>query len=128
MGSETGLLPWFPRYPNLACTNEATPYGESPEAKRPDTVGLRRHTHEHGTQSQASPTRRPQQDNSNRELGGRNPSVLLPGIFVGELTGSMLVGRRFARVAPGPGHTEEEKIEREDKNIEHTKCSIGISL
>ena len=25
--------------PNLACTNEATPYGESPEATRPDTRG-----------------------------------------------------------------------------------------
>ena len=25
--------------PNLACTNEVTPYGESPEAIRPDTHG-----------------------------------------------------------------------------------------
>ena len=44
----------------------------------------------------------------------------------------MLVGRHSARVAPGPGHTEEEKRRREDitedKNIEHKKCSIYISL
>ena len=37
LGSETGLLPWFPRHPNLACTNEATPYGEIPEAIRPES-------------------------------------------------------------------------------------------
>ena len=33
------MLPWFPRHPNLACTNEATPRGESPEAIRPDPDG-----------------------------------------------------------------------------------------
>ena len=114
--------------PNLACTNGATPYGESPEAKRPDTVGPRGHTHEQGTQNPASPTRRQQQDNGNSQLGGRNPSVLPPGIFLDELTGSTLVGRHPARVALGPGRTEEEKTEREDKNIEHTECSIGLSL
>ena len=34
---------WYPR-PQPACTNEATPYGESPEATRPDTGG---HTARH---------------------------------------------------------------------------------
>ena len=38
LGSLLTMLPWFPRYPNLACTNEETPYGESPEAARPDTA------------------------------------------------------------------------------------------
>ena len=33
------ILPWLLRSPNLACTNEATPRGESPEAIRPDTEG-----------------------------------------------------------------------------------------
>ena len=37
LGSLLTMLPWFPRYPNLACTNEVTPRGESPEATRPDT-------------------------------------------------------------------------------------------
>ena len=34
LGSLLTMLPWFPRYPNLACTNEETPYGESPNAIR----------------------------------------------------------------------------------------------
>ena len=96
-GVGTGLHDLVIPDPNLACTNEATPYGESPEAKRPDTVGLRGHTHEHGTQGTAFPTRRRQQDNSKSQLGGRNPSVLPPGIFLDELTGSTLVGRHPAR-------------------------------
>ena len=33
------ILPWYPLTPNLACTNEATPRGESPEAIRPDPDG-----------------------------------------------------------------------------------------
>ena len=32
LGSLLTMLPWFPRYPNLACTNEAAPCGESPDA------------------------------------------------------------------------------------------------
>ena len=39
LGSLLTMLPWFPRYPNLACTNEATPRGESPEAIRPEPDG-----------------------------------------------------------------------------------------
>ena len=39
LGSLLTMLPWFPRHPNLACTNEATPRGESPEATRPDSRG-----------------------------------------------------------------------------------------
>ena len=43
MGQEPGrlqtVLPWRLRSPNLACTNEETPRGESPEATRPDSRG-----------------------------------------------------------------------------------------
>ena len=39
LGSLLTMLPWFPRYPNLACKHEATPCGESPEATRPDSRG-----------------------------------------------------------------------------------------
>ena len=31
LGSLLTMLPWFPRHPNLACTNEAAPRGESPD-------------------------------------------------------------------------------------------------
>ena len=33
------ILPWSSGAPDLACTNEETPRGESPEATRPDTRG-----------------------------------------------------------------------------------------
>ena len=39
LGRLQTILPWFPLTPNLACTNEETPRGESPEATRPDTRG-----------------------------------------------------------------------------------------
>ena len=90
------------------------PSGQTPEAKRPESED-QGGTHKHGTQNPASPTRRRQQDNSSSHLGGRNPSVLRPGIFLDELTGSRLVGHHPARVALGPGRTEEEKTERENK-------------
>ena len=35
LGSLLTMLPWFPRYPNLACTNEETPRGESPDGRTP---------------------------------------------------------------------------------------------
>ena len=53
LGSLLTMLPWFPRHPNLACTNEATPRGESPEATRPDTKGhTARHRRPHGRDSE----------------------------------------------------------------------------
>ena len=46
-------LPWFPLTPNLACTNEETPRGESPEATRPDSRGhTARHRRPHGRESE----------------------------------------------------------------------------
>ena len=39
LGRLLTILPWFPLTPNLACTNEETPRGESPEATRPDSRG-----------------------------------------------------------------------------------------
>ena len=53
LGSLLTMLPWFPRYPNLACTNEVTPRGESPEATRPDTKGhTARYRRPHGRESE----------------------------------------------------------------------------
>ena len=53
LGSLLTMLPWFPRYPNLACTNEETPRGESPEATRPDSRGhTARHRRPHGRESE----------------------------------------------------------------------------
>ena len=37
LGRLLTILPWYPLASNLACINEATPRGESPEATRPDT-------------------------------------------------------------------------------------------
>ena len=38
LGRLLTILPWYPLAPNLACINEAAPYGENPEATRPDTA------------------------------------------------------------------------------------------
>ena len=39
LGRLLTILPWYPLASNLACINEATPRGESPEATRPDSRG-----------------------------------------------------------------------------------------
>ena len=53
LGRLLTILPWFPLTPNLACTNEETPRGESPEATRPDSRGhTARHRRPHGRESE----------------------------------------------------------------------------
>ena len=39
LGRLLTILPWYPLASNLACINEATPRGESPEAIRPEPDG-----------------------------------------------------------------------------------------
>ena len=47
------FLPWSSGAPDLACTNEATPRGESPEATRPDPKGhTARYRRPHGRDSE----------------------------------------------------------------------------
>ena len=85
LGSETGLMPWFPRHPNLACTNEVTPYGESPEATRPDTHGhtaestAGRHRRPHG-QTPRRKQREEQREEEQQQQAGRYHRGSNPGV------------------------------------------------
>jgi len=113
------ILPWYPLASNLACINEATPRGESPEAIRPDPDG---HPAEIPTATRPRLRGQARTRTCSRAgvaqrrhphvayaipdwLGERNPGVLTPGLS------------RSAALGPRAWEERETDSERSERSI-----------
>ena len=126
-GSGLGFGPGNPG-PHLRLKQRHTARVQRPSGQNPRTKGA--HTHTQTWHLDPGVSHTPAAAGQQQQQARREEPWCTPARHISQRADWQYAG--WPSSLPGspsaPGRTEEERAEREDKNIEHTECSIEISL